>query len=1113
MKAKHGLFRLIAGLALVGLLALVPGRSLSQSSLPPRPFAGPPGWQAEGNQVDAEFGHAVDSAGDVNGDNYDDLVVTAIRYDGGGRVFVYYGSATGLPTTPSWTADGDQSSASFGVSARSAGDVNGDGYDDLIVGASGYDNGQMDEGRVYVYHGSASGLSATPNWMAESDQELALFGTRVAGAGDVNGDGFDDVIVGAHWWNGGQNQEGAVFVWYGSSSGLGPPNGTPANADWTVEGGQDLAWLGISARTAGDVNHDGYDDVVVSAPLYDNGQSNEGRALVYHGSATGLSATPNWTAEGDEANAWFGADAGAAGDVNHDGYDDLVVGASWHASSAGRVSVYYGSSGGLALTPSWTAEGYQAGAFFGTAVGTAGDVNDDGYDDLVVGANHYDNGQTDEGRVYLYLGSPSGLGPGPDWTAEIDQAGAELGHAAGTAGDVDNDGDDELVVGAHYYSGDQTTEGAALVWYGGPPPPAESLILVNEQRMATYYGDVSALMHKLYELAAHPGVTGQVLHLENDPVVAAAYAAWDANPDDAHANAVAQAIKDYVLEPALVAEPGVQYVVLVGADWLIPFYRAPENTLPPYNETWIRTDDFYADRVPTPWGGHWLYVPDLATGRLVELPAHIVGQIDTFLAGSAVMLADGAVTGYHFLTDSAQNQCGTLLAAGLAVDCSLVGEQWDRDDWLTTILNTRHDAVGLNQHANYNVLGTPTAGSNVYASEIFYGADIHDRAIFWSPGCHAGQVSSTAIDLPQAFGARRATFIGNTGYGYGCAQGACYSERLMDNLAHSLVAAATTPGQALMAAKQQYWAALPAPDAYDEKVVFESTLYGLPMYQVSARKAAAAQSGIAARVQASPIAVSAAEAQPITHTLAFTYTEVVSGSVAYYTLDGWVTDEPGEPVQPRLSYEVDGPAGPVHGILFAGGTYSTVVSFTPAVQQVLTTGAEYRASLPFQGGDDWWPTLFHTLNRLDVAEGVLERLVAIPGQYHPLRQEERLLLTADFVVLHSSLTDWQPPAFSGVLSSLAGDTVHVRAQLLGDDVDAVVAAWTESDGAWHAAWLSPAGGGWWEGAFTAGADAEFFMQAADEAGNVTLLDDGGHYFRPGEQHVRVYLPLVIRAAP
>ena len=223
----------------------------------------------------------------------------AYAYDDGqldeGRAYVYLGSAAGLAATAAWTAEGDQAGANFGWSVATAGDVNGDGYADVIVGAAYYDNGQVDEGRAYVYLGSAAGLAATAAWTAESDQASANFGNSVATAGDVNGDGYADVIVGAYLYDNGQADEGRAYVYLGSAAGL------AATAAWTAESDQAIADFGYSVATAGDVNGDGYADVIVGAFLYDNGQADEGRAYVYLGSAAGLAAAAAWTAESDQA--------------------------------------------------------------------------------------------------------------------------------------------------------------------------------------------------------------------------------------------------------------------------------------------------------------------------------------------------------------------------------------------------------------------------------------------------------------------------------------------------------------------------------------------------------------------------------------------------------------------------------------------------------------------------------------------------------------------------------------------------------------------------------------------------------------------------------------------
>ncbi len=430
-------------------------------------LSGTAAWTAESDQVDARFGISVGTAGDVNGDGYSDVIVGAYAYDNGqtdeGRAYVYHGSASGLSGTAAWTAESDQVGARFGWSVGTAGDVNGDGCNDVIVGADQYDNDQTDEGRAYVYHGSASGLSGTAACWPGSGQTGAYFGRSVGTAGDVNGDGYSDVIAGAHGYDSGQTDEGRAYVYHGSASGL---LGMPP---WIEESDQADALFGISVGTAGDVNGDGYSDVIVGACYYDNGQSGEGRVYVYHGSATGLSGTAAWTAESDQADALFGISVGTAGDVNGDGYSDVIVGADYYddgQTDEGRAYVYHGSASGLEASAAWTAESDQEGALFGISVGTAGDVNGDGYSDVIVGANYYDNGQTNEGRAYVYHGSATGLSGTAAWTAESDQVTAQFGHSVGTAGDVNGDGYSDVIVGADYYSNGQWCEGRAYVYHG-----------------------------------------------------------------------------------------------------------------------------------------------------------------------------------------------------------------------------------------------------------------------------------------------------------------------------------------------------------------------------------------------------------------------------------------------------------------------------------------------------------------------------------------------------------------------------------------------------------------------------------------------------------------------
>ena len=431
-------------------------------------------WTAKGDQTGAGLGFSVSTAGDVNADGYSDVIVGAPTYDDGqydeGAAFVYLGSAAGLAQTPAWTAEGNQDNAGFGYCVSTAGDVNGDEYGDIIVGVPTHKNLLFDEGRAYVYYGGWGGVDQQPAWIADGNQESAYFGRSVSTAGDVNGDSYGDVIIGAYSYDNDQIDEGRAFVWYGSPTGLGP-NGTPGNAPWVQEGNQEGAKFGFSVSTAGDVNGDGYGDIIVGAHTYDiAGLINAGRACVYLGSSAGLSATPVWTGDGTQAGAGVGYSVSTAGDCNGDGYSDVIIGVPTFddsgAENAGGAVVFFGDATGLSSTLYQAVSDPQAGAGFGYSVAAAGDMNGDGYSDVVIGAPTWHDGQSEEGRVYVYYGSADGLRQSPAWTTESDQAYAGLGYCVAAAGDVNGDGFSDIIAGAPTYNGGQWREGQAFVYYG-----------------------------------------------------------------------------------------------------------------------------------------------------------------------------------------------------------------------------------------------------------------------------------------------------------------------------------------------------------------------------------------------------------------------------------------------------------------------------------------------------------------------------------------------------------------------------------------------------------------------------------------------------------------------
>ena len=336
-----------------------------------------PATTLRGPAVSSAFGGSVSGAGDVDADGYDDLIVGAYAVDGGiGAALLYRGRADGLDPTAAVTLSGAFLDSNFGVAVAGAGDVNGDGYADILIGA-------------YLYLGSASGLLPTVAAALSDPSTESHSGYTVSGAGDTDGDGYDDIILGAYWVN---RFEGAVYRFSGGTSDA-LDEAPRTCGDCTV-----YDEYGYSVSGAGDVNGDGVSDVIVGARGADHYTN---AAWVYFGNPKGAGWAGHSVLRGPTARDDFGVSVSGAGDFNGDGYDDVVVGSDTVDSATGAAWVYSGGGSGVITASVAMVIGPSADSGFGVSVSGAGDVNGDGFDDVIVGAPGAD---ANVGAAYVYLG-------------------------------------------------------------------------------------------------------------------------------------------------------------------------------------------------------------------------------------------------------------------------------------------------------------------------------------------------------------------------------------------------------------------------------------------------------------------------------------------------------------------------------------------------------------------------------------------------------------------------------------------------------------------------------------------------------------------------------------
>jgi Ca2+-binding RTX toxin-like protein len=484
-------------------------------------------------------GVAVASAGDVNGDGYDDFIISSSDSTNG-AAYVVFGMASGFPAsldlstldgTNGFKLSGAAAGDAAGPSLSSAGDVNGDGYDDVIIGVRYNDPNGSKSGASYVVFGKASGFAADLDLSTLSGANGFKLsgvtagdrsGVSVSSAGDINGDGYDDLIVGADAADTPASNSGASYVVFGKDGGF------AANLDLsTLDGTNGFKLSGVAASdssghavaSAGDVNCDGFDDLIIGARTANPNGSHSGASYVVFGKAGGFAANLNlFTLNGTNGFKLSGVAAGdqsgfsvaSAGDVNGDGFADVIIGAYFaapHGTLSGASYVVFGKASGFPAnfnlstldgSNGFKLSGETAQDFSGFSVSSAGDVNGDGYDDLFIGAKNADPHGSNSGSSYVVFGQAGGFAANLDLSTLDGTNGFKLngvaandvsGFRVASAGDVNNDGFSDLIIGALGVDTNGSNSGAAYIVFGHATTAASNVTFTGGPGVDTASGD------------------------------------------------------------------------------------------------------------------------------------------------------------------------------------------------------------------------------------------------------------------------------------------------------------------------------------------------------------------------------------------------------------------------------------------------------------------------------------------------------------------------------------------------------------------------------------------------------------------------------------------------
>lgn len=638
---------------------------------------------------------------------------------------------------------------------------------------------------------------------------------------------------------------------------------------------------------------------------------------------------------------------------------------------------------------------------------------------------------------------------------------------------------------------------------------ARTLILIAPQRQVARYG-ASELSSRLYQWASHPAVRGAIVDIERYPSVQSAFSTWDANPLAWQAaNGVAGAIKS-MIDQYTIAYPNLVYIVIVGGDEIIPFYRQPDNNPTfwhEYNyrqavpESAIRaalsqdmllSDDFYANRTPiVPSSPFWfdrhvLYLPDFAIGRLAGTPQSILNILDAFLENDGVITLNPSLVGgdLALAEDLRQAQCGMLQADGFSVECASSAAAFLEGmlDWLS-------GAIWGAFHSNHFSFGS------LSASQILNRPEPFDQILVSTIGCHGGLPAMTLAGDPglaEVLLIRGGAYIASTAYAYGSFISIGYSEDLMLELTSQLLQGSSQEiGPALVRAKQAYYARRGWFDYLDEKVLLPMTLYGLPMLRVTTPDVEKPQAKTLFSSPPPQLSNRDWIAQPqVLSNMSFSEIETTEGD--YFTFNGQVLEQEGMPVQPFHMLDTPVFLGKknLRGVRLDRASYEPFPNFDPLHAQswALSEALPAHNAEPKSLIQEWDRPLPFSLGIFD---GLLQErasLNLVLGAYHAKQQLEILFHDLALSLIYSSSADHQAPK----LLAVKAVTTASRKPLTSFSVQAsdssgiaqVSVIYDDGKGRWQNLMLVKSRNQWIGS--TSQPVRRYFVQALDNGGNLTI---------------------------